>query len=169
MSVTRTLAPLLLVPVLALAAAGNAHAQAASRQPIEQQMAPEEFKATGLTKLSAEELARLNAWLGRTIEAESTRAAATAQEKIKSETRGFFDFGTTEPIVSTLVGEFRGFQRGRTYTLANGQEWRQIEDASLAGVRKSAPKVTVTPSVIGNAWYLIIDGYNTRAKVVRTK
>lgn len=161
---------LLSLSVLALALpAGAAMAQAAASRPIEQQMTPAEFSAAGLQKLTPEELSRLNAWLGRTIDSESTKAAAKAQDRIKNETRGFFNFGSSEPIASTLVGEFRGYQRGRVYVLANGQEWRQIEDASLAGVRKTNPAVKVTPGLVGNAWYLIIDGYNSRAKVVRIR
>ena len=48
---------------------------------IEKQMTPEEFKAAGLDKLSAEELARLNAWLGRTLDTETAKAAAVAKAK----------------------------------------------------------------------------------------
>ena len=68
-----------------------------------------------------------------------------------------------------IAGEFRGFGSGRSYTLDNGQVWQQIDDASLAGVRMTNPAVKITPSLIGNAWYLAIDGYNTRAKVQRIK
>jgi hypothetical protein len=162
--------PVLLLSIATLAFAGPAFAQAASTQrPLQQEMSPEEFKATGLDKLSAEELARLNAWLDRKIDTETTRAAEQAQDKLKTETRGFFSVGSAEPIVSTLVGEFRGFQKGRNYILANGQEWEQIEEASLVGVRKTNPGVKITPSKVGNAWYLAIDGYNTRAKVRRIK
>ena len=41
--------------------------------------------------------------------------------------------------------------------------------ASLAGVRLDNPGVKISPSIIGNTWYLRIDGYNTRAKVERIK
>jgi hypothetical protein len=140
-----------------------------SKRPLQHEMSPEEFKAAGLDKLSAEELARLNAWLDRKIGAETTRATAEAQRKVKEDARGFFNFGSLEPIDSALIGEFRGFQKGRNYTLANGQEWEQIEEASLAGVRKTNPKVKITPSKVGNAWYFAIEGYNTRAKVRRVK
>lgn len=160
----------LTVIIGALAVTVPALAQSVSTQrPLQQEMSPEDFKATGLHKLSAEELERLNVWLDRKIDTETTKAAELAQDKIKAETRGFFNFGSSEPIVSTIVGEFRGFQRGRNYTLANGQAWEQIEDASLAGVRKTNPEVKITPSKVGNAWYLAIDGYNTRAKVRRVK
>lgn len=145
-----------------------ASAQEGTR-PLEQEMTPEEFKAAGLDKLDAQELASLNAWLDRKIDTETTRAAERAEGKLKQETRGFFNFGSKEPIVSSIQGEFRGFQAGRNYVLANGQEWEQIDGASLVGVRKTDPKVTITPSIVGNTWYLIIDGYNTRAKVRRVK
>lgn len=147
----------------------GALAQGAAQRPIEQQMSPEEFRAAGLGKLSSDELARLNTWLNRTIDTETTKAAEQAENKVKQEARGFFDFGSQEPIVSRITGEFRGFQKGRRYLLENGQEWQQIDEASLAGVRKASPAVRVTPSLVGNAWYLAIDGYNTRAKVLRTK
>lgn len=155
--------------LLLLAVCGLPSPARAQAKPIEQQMTPEEFKAAGLQKLDAAELARLNAWLNRTIDTETTKAATRAQEKVKSEARGFFNFGSSEPIRSVLVGEFRGYQKGRRYVLQNGQEWQQIDDASLVGVRKATPGVRITPSLVGNAWYMAIDGYNSRAKVVRTK
>lgn len=164
---SRPLSALALAFLFALPFAASA--QDASKQPLQQEMSPEEFRAAGLQKLSAEELARLNAWLDRRIGAETRRAAAVAEEKVKSEARGFFNFGSVEPITSSLVGEFKGFQRGRDYVLANGQQWEQIDEATLAGVRKTNPGVRITPSKVGNAWYLAIDGYNTRAKVRRVK
>ncbi|MFX4389064.1 hypothetical protein ABTA48_19685, partial [Acinetobacter baumannii] len=84
-----------------------------------------------------------------------------AEEKVKSEARGFFNFGSTEPIVSQLQGEFRGFGKGRTYTLANGQVWQQTDDATLSSVRLESPEVTIKPAIIGNVWYLGVQGYNT--------
>ena len=141
----------------------------AQQQAIESQMTPEEFRAAGLDKLSADELARLNAWLGRTIEGETERAAATAKRRVEDENRGFFNFGSSEPVVGRITGEFRGFARGREYTLDSGQVWRQVDAATLVGARLDNPQVRITPSRIGNAWYMAIEGYNTRAKVERIK
>ena len=162
MPVLRSLALTLL-----LACASSAFAQ--STPPIEQQMTPEEFKAAGLDKLSPEELARLNTWLGRTITTETTKAAAVAKQAVVEENRGFATFGSQEPIVSRIAGRFDGFHEGRTYTLENGQVWRQIEAASLEGVHVDSPEVTIKPAVIGNAWYMQVGHYNTRAKVQRIK
>lgn len=141
-----------------------------AQQPsIKGQMTPEQFKAAGLDKLTPEELAQLDAWLNRTVEAETARAADDAKRKVVDENRGFITFGSSEPITGRIAGEFRGFGKGRTYTLESGQVWQQVDDASLAGVRKDSPAVRITPSMVGNAWYLAIDGYNTRAKVQRVK
>lgn len=152
-----------------LACSLAALAQTASPQPIERQMSPEQFKAAGLDKLSPVELANLNTWLNRAITVETTRAAANAKKKVEEDNRGFFNFGSVEPIVGRINGEFRGFEKGRTYTLENGHVWKQIDEATLAGVRKTNPQIKITPSMVGNAWYLSIEGYNSRAKVQRIK
>ncbi|MDR6843051.1 hypothetical protein [Pseudoxanthomonas sacheonensis] len=139
---------------------------------VEQQMSADEFKAAGLDKLSAQELAALNAWLQRKVAQETAKVAETAKEEgrkeVKEKNRGFFDFGSAEPIVSSIAGEFNGFAKGRRYTLENGQVWEQIEPASLAGVRKTNPKVRITPGLFNN-WYMKLDGYNTMAKVRRVE
>jgi len=159
------LRPLVLATLIACAAPAFAQ----SMPPIEQQMSQEEFKAAGLDKLSPDELARLNTWLGRTITTETTKAAAVAKQAVVEENRGFATFGSDEPIVSRIAGRFDGFHEGRTYTLENGQVWKQLEAASLEGVHVDSPEVTIKPAVIGNAWYLQVKGYNTRAKVQRIK
>lgn len=165
---------ILLVFTLLFGCALPAFAQSpAAQPPIEQAMTPEQFKAAGLDKLSADELANLNTWLNRTITTETARAAeqaaVQATEKVETENRGFFHFGSSEPIEGRIAGQFNGFRKGNTYTLDNGQQWRQTDTASLAGVRVENPAVKITPSLIGNTWYLRIDGYNTRAKVERIK
>ena len=96
------------------------------------------------------------------------QAREEGRREVREDSRGFFDFGSSEPITSTLVGEFRGFAKGRQYTLANGQVWEQIEPARLDGVRKQDPKVTIKPGLL-NVWFLRIDGYNTPAKVRRVR
>ena len=155
--------PLMLAIALVLAPA--AHAQ----QPIERQMSPEQFKAAGLDKLTPQELANLNAWMKGTLEVETTKAAELAKDKVESENRGFLSFGKTDPIVARIAGEFRGFARGRSWTLDNGQVWEQVDGATLAGVRRTGPQVRIAPSLVGNNWFMQIDGYNTRASVRRIK
>lgn len=137
--------------------------------PIQQQMSPEQFKAAGLDRLDPEQLANLNAWLNRTIDEQSTMAVEIAKKQVNEENRGFLIFPGREPIKSRYTGEFRGFGKGRMYTLENGQVWQQKDDASLAGVRLDSPAVTITPGMIGNLWFFGVEGYNTKAKVQRIK
>ena len=136
---------------------------------IEKQMTPEEFKAAGLDKLSAEELARLNAWLGRTLDTETAKAAAVAKQKVEHESRGFFDFGSEEPIVAHIAGEFRSFGKGKTYTLDNGQVWQQIDDAEMVVRPLTNPEVNIKPAMTGNSWYMAVGKYHSRAQVKRIK
>lgn len=164
MSMLRPLLPLALLAAFALPPLA-----ALAQQPIEREMTPQEFKAAGLDKLSAEELAKLNQWLGRKIDTVVTEATTQAKDKVEAENRGFFHFGSNEPIVARMPGPFRGFARGREFTLDNGQVWRQTDNAELVGAKLESPEVRITPSIAGNAWYLAVKGYNTRAKVERVK
>lgn len=159
------LAPLLLALAACLAAPA-----ALAQQKIEQQMSAEQFKNSGLTKLSDQELANLNAWLNRTLDTETAKAADKAKSETAHERRGFFEKSAAkEPVVARMSGRFEGFSRGMTFVLDNGQEWRQDDNADLPGVNLDSPQVRIAPSIIGNAWYLSVQGYNTRAKVVRVK
>lgn len=161
--------PLALAGLLALAPTVQAQ-ETGSRDPgrIEQQMTPDQFRAAGLDRLTPEQLAHLNEWLNRTLVVEADKAAASAEKRVKDENRGFGP-GASEPIVAHISGEFRGFGKGRNYPLDNGQVWQQTDTASLSGVRLDQPRVRITPGLIGNVWYLSVEGYNARAKVQRIK
>jgi hypothetical protein len=143
---------------------------AQTAQPaIEKQMTPEQFKAAGLDKLSADELANLNTWLGRTLETQTAKAAADAKQQVVHEHRGFLSFDSDEPISGHIAGEFDGFRKGRTYTLDSGQVWQQIDDAQLPGVRLTNPEVNIKPALLGDTWYMAVGRYHTRAQVKRVK
>ena len=172
MLLPRSLALATLVVLALLCGPATVLAQAssqASSAPIEQQMTPEQFKAAGLDKLSAAELANLNAWMNHTIVAETSKAAEFATQKVKTENRGFFDFGSEEPIDGRLVGEFRGFSKGRTYTLEDGQAWQQVDDTHMSVRPLTNPTVRIKPAMVGNSWYIAVGKYNTRAQVKRVK
>lgn len=159
-----------------LSLASPALAQRVVEGDLQQQMSPAEFKAAGLDKLSPVELTALNGWLQGKVAAVAADTREQVREQAREEgrqevivkNRGFFDFGSNEPITSTLQGEFRGFGKARRFVLANGQEWEQSDDTVLSGVRKTNPAVSISPGLLG-VWYLRVDGVNTRAKVRRTK
>lgn len=157
-----------LCAALLIAASGAATAQQAP--PLQEQMTTDEFRSAGLDKLSPAELAALNTWLERRVGVETAAAVEQAREEgrraVVEENRGFFHFGSQEPIESTIAGEFTGFGKGRRYTLANGQVWEQTDNARLAGVRRQDVGVRIRPGALG-AWWLQVDGYNTSARVQR--
>jgi hypothetical protein len=165
----RSLAFVALAFAFAQPAFAQQPAAAADARPIEQRMTPEEFRAAGLDKLSAEELANLNAWMRGTLQVETARAAQQAEQQVKDEHRGFISFGSSDPIDARIQGEFTGFGRGKRYTLDNGQVWEQIDAARIPGARMTDPEVRIKPAVIGDAWYMRVEGYNTNAKVKRVK
>ncbi|MCD9033618.1 hypothetical protein LDO32_18050 [Luteimonas sp. Y-2-2-4F] len=160
----------LLCAALLLAASAAALAQQAP--PLQEQMNADEFRAAGLDKLSPEELAALNTWLQRRVGEETAAAVEQAREEGRQEVvqrnRGFFHFGSDEPIESVIPGEFRGFGKGRRYTLANGQVWEQTDSATLSGARRSDIKVRIRPGLLG-AWWMQVEGYNTTTKVQRVE
>lgn len=162
----------LMIVAVALACAAPAMAQ----QGIQQQMSADEFRAAGLDKLSAAELANLDGWLQRRVQQESTVAVERAVEQGREEGREQALQQVQQgapapppgPVQTTLNGQFNGFGRGQRYTLDNGQVWEQTDGARLDGVRVSNPAVTIRPGVLG-VWWLQIEGYNTRAKVRRVQ
>lgn len=132
---------------------------------LEERMSGAEFKAAGLEKLSPEELAALNAWLrGNAGAARMTAAPAMVEDR-----RGLVESSSRDMIVSRIVGEFTGWTGNTRFRLENGQVWEQRDNARLTGVRMDSPVVTLKPSILGNAWYLSVEGYNATAKVRRVK
>lgn len=131
---------------------------------LEERMTVSEFKATGLDKLSPEQLTALNDWLRRDL----ARLPAVA-ELPPVDRRGLHS-GDSEggPIHSNIPGTFRGWQGRTRITLENGQIWETDSGASFAGVRLENPGVTINPGSFGS-WHLQVDGYNTTARVRRIK
>lgn len=179
MRLTRPLAVALMVG-LATVAASPAFAQRTVGGDLQQQMTPAQFKAAGLDKLSAQELATLNDWLQGRLATESQAAAQAAtaaalesareegRQEVITKNRGFLDFGSAEPIESSIAGAFGGFGKGNRFVLANGQEWEQTDNASYAGPRKADLKVKIKPGLAG-VWYLQVQGINSQPKVRRVK
>lgn len=141
--------------------------------PIQERMSADEFRDAGLERLSEAELARLNAWLARGAEspapgAPAATAAAAAVPAVAAEP----EFGRRaesragDGVSSRVAGNFRGWQgRGDVIELENGQRWR-INDNSRLRINVDSPTVTVRSGALG-AYYLQVEGYNTRARVIR--
>ena len=155
----------LLVTVSLLCFGTNAAAQT---PPLQDRMGEVQFRAAGLHKLDATELRALEQWMAT--------QALVEREPVGDRMPGTPDGMEprlrrdvpASPVSSTLTGRFEGFARGREYTLANGQVWKQVGDAPSIGGRSDAPAVEITPARLGG-WWLRVDGYNARVRVERVR
>lgn len=104
---------------------------------IQQAMTPEEFKAAGLEKLSAGELAKLDAWLQGFREKTEKKAALR-------ESRTKMDF-----IVSRIDGLYNGVGPGEIIRLEDGTAWKLANKGEHYGGSADHPAVAIFRSVFG--------------------
>jgi len=157
---------------LALALAGTGGLAWAQSSSVETRMGSAQFRAAGLHKLDAAELQVLARWMDAQT-ANSAPAQAQLEEARAAGRREAAALRTApeaapEPVSSTLAGRFEGFRRGREYTLANGQVWRQVGENAMDGVRAEAPAVQIEPARLGG-WWMRVAGYNLRVRVERVR
>lgn len=148
----------------------SAHAQSFSS--LEERMSASEFRAAGLDKLNAAELAQLNAWLEANLPRGGAATSSTAEPEV--DRRGLRDapnFTPDAPIVNRIDGEFKGWdgstQRKTRFFLQNGQIWEQV-DTSVFPHRAVDPVVTITPGIL-DSWTLRVEGSNRTVKVRRVR
>ena len=111
---------------------------------LEQIMPPAVFKASGLKKLNAQELASLNEWL----QGYRAQAEKVALEKVippPSPKRQ-----TIAPVIETSIkGEFLGLKGRTRMLLANGQVWQQANSTDHYSVRLENPYCVLIRSTFG--------------------
>lgn len=151
--------------LLALAAllgvAMNAWAQQSS---IEQRMTPEQFKAAGLDKLSAAELAQLNAWLDQQ---RGTRADKAPEEQAAPERRSDAFVGVDDgPIHGRLKGAVDDWAPGTVFELENGQRWRVLKGRMHLKKPLQSPEIVIVPGMLGG-WFFQVDENLPKARVER--
>jgi len=156
------------IPTIALACAvlfaGVAHA--AEFSTLEERMSEQEFRAAGLDRLSAEELASLNAWLGKrnitTLRVPSGgnqgfRSGALLGDD--SDRRRFSSVATNNPA---QIGT------GSTIALENGQVWEIIEGSLSISGSLAGKRISVEPASFGS-WQLKVEGYNRALRATRVR
>ena len=102
---------------------------------IQQEMTPEEFKASGLEKLSPAELAKLNHWLQGYREKAVKVAEKKASEHEKRE--------KLELIVSRYNGVWTGVTPGEIIELEDGSKWRLANKDEHYGGHADHPAIAV--------------------------
>lgn len=147
-------------------ACGLAHSGTAAAQDdytrIENRLDAGQMKATGLDRLSAEQLELLNTLLS---EDRKSVVKATRDESAKRESGSRQD-QRREPIDTRLKGEFRGWSAGSRFELENGQQWTVTEGEYRTRKPVASPRIVITPGRI-SGWYMQVEGQNPQAKVRR--
>lgn len=148
---------------------------------LEERMTGNEFKETGLGKLTDQELVNLNDWLRShsvaTLENASAQSSArstagAASTSSTQDTRGLVIKNEDEDelgkvINSTIAGTFDGWDRkGTLFKLANGMIWQQSETDTFFVKAVENPEVTITRGFTGK-WRLSMVGHNSSVKVKR--
>ena len=154
---------------------------------VEERMTGKEFMATGLNKLSEEELTALNHWLrghsvatlenrvarsdGATISGGATisSAATSSNASAGGDKRGLEGVKTnTDTITSRLIGEFSGWDGETIFKLENGMVWQQ-EETDYFTIKPLVNPVVTIKSGMFNSWRLSVGKYNKSIEVNRIK
>lgn len=161
------------VLILALALVASQSIAQTPFSSLEERMTYEEFRDTGLEKLSPTELEQLNNWIrSHSLGAEEAVLLTAAQQQqlpqgFNPERIGFQDYrGEAVPIVARLKGTFNGWTGKTVFEFENGMVWRQIESDKLGVRARENPEMTIEPGLFGS-WYLTIEGVNKRVQVKR--
>ena len=142
-------------------------------------LSPADFSAAGLSKLSAEELNRLNALIeeqrsgGEKSNAAEKPVAARVRKSDKTASRNSVVLtpGTTieySQVETQLTGSFRGYEPGTVLSLANGQRWRVVDGTYWASAKNAEKvrKVVIEPGVLGSFFLRIDDGGRPKVRYV---
>lgn len=141
---------------------------------LEEQMTGKDFQATGLSKLSAEELEALNAWIrSRSLATLDTPRAGSATAVVAGQdgdTRGFeveqMRGGDRSTITSRIVGTFNGWDGQTVFTLENGMIWEQADKDKFYINTIENPVVNIEPGAF-QTWRLSVEGYSSEVRVER--
>ena len=135
---------------------------------LEEQMTGKEYSATGLDKLTPEELAALNNWIrGRSL---ATLDQARPVASNSMDERGFENQKMSEmdrsPITSHLVGTFTGWDGETIFKLDNGMIWEQADKDKFYIKAVENPVVNIEPGAF-KTWKLSVEGYASDCRVER--
>jgi hypothetical protein len=178
---------------LAAGATMSAATARGAEESFSKAVRPEDFSATGLNKLTAEELARLDALVrdfkSGTLDPSSLRSDAVRAETraVKAEKKAATAEARKEPaapgliakakvmltpgtqveydsVESRIAGDFRGWEGRTVFTLENGQRWQVANGGTYYTPPIASPKVKIAPASLGGFW-MTIEGVGQRVKV----
>jgi hypothetical protein len=149
------------------ALAGLAAAQNSDFPGVQRAMSPQAFDAAGLNKLSPEERARLDEFIRGYAQATSEKAATAAVDQAARE--GKVRRNEPEIVQSALVGRFTGYSGRDSFTLENGQVYKQSQQVSRSFPPVDSPPVLVVKGTSMLAGYRMYIAGGGNIRVVRVK
>jgi hypothetical protein len=141
---------------------GMLPAQAQEANGLQQRMTPEQFKAAGLYKQSAQELAYLDHWLA-TQDKPVTKMVDASGEPVFYASKA-----KRERIDTHIVGAFSGWAKDQEFAMGNTQVWRVIDPNPKSCKRATDPEVQIKPSLLGT-WMMYVPSCYENAHVKRIR
>ena len=142
---------------------------------LEEQMTGAEYSASGLDKLTPEELAALNNWIRSHSVAtldQPKNSGTTTTDSDGSDTRGFEKQAIAEmadaPIKSRIKGSFSGWDGSTIFKLENGMIWEQTDNDKFHIREVENPEITIESGIF-QSWRLSVEGYNSECRVARVQ
>ena len=152
-----------LAVLLYLSAAGLALAQDSSFPGLKKAMDPESYARAGLSNLSAEQRAALDAFLRDYVSRKQQDAAQVATTRAVDQAVKERKVQPPKLIESRIVGDFKGTGPRVFYHLANGQVWRPTDGDVQPRSAIPSPSVVLYRDLFG--YKMFVEG----AGIVRVK
>jgi hypothetical protein len=156
-----------LCTALSFALVAVATAQNSDFPGVQRAMSPAAFEAAGLNKLSPDERARLDDFIRGYAAATNEKAASAAVDEAAKE--GKVRRNEPEIVQSALVGRFSGYDGRSSFTLENGQVYRQSQQVSRNFPPIDSPPVIVVKGTSMLAGYRMYIAGGGNIRVVRVK
>lgn len=163
----RHFAAVALCTALSFAFAGLAAAENSDFPGVRRAMSPDAYEAAGLNKLSPEERARLDEFIRGYAAASSEKAASAAVDQAAKE--GKVRRNEPEIVQSAIVGRFTGYSGRDSFTLGNGQVYKQSQQVSRSFPPVDSPPVIVVKGTSMLAGYRMYIAGGGNIRVVRVK
>ncbi|MBA2431453.1 MAG: hypothetical protein H0V56_04980 [Chthoniobacterales bacterium] len=156
-----------LLAALSFAWVSGLQAQSPDFPGVQKAMAPAEFERAGLGKLSPDERAALDRFIRGYVASSNQQAATAAVDEAAKE--GKITRNEPEVIQSAIVGTFRGYDGRTSFTLENGQVWKQSQQVSRSFPAIDSPPVLIfrKPGMLSGYRMYIAGGGNIRVSRVR--
>ena len=128
---------------------------------LQKAMTPEQYEASGVSKLDPEERAKLDEFIRNYVAVSNEKVATTAVDKAISEKK----VSAPEVIQSRIVGPFTGYTGRTVFTLENGQRWAQSQMDSAYFPKIDSPPVVIVKAGFGYRMYIAGGGAIRVSKV----